>query len=409
MLITIPSLNCVITLGDFLLAVRGNNALYPSVCLVREVIHPCHLRVSWWLTRDELERQGNLHIPPPVGVEANSNLFKCRVKEAFEDCRTLALINVRDVKDLAFVFHADTLEKQYVNCAGMTRVYFTRYRFHHDGRPELIDCRVHAPFSSTYVESYPSRIWFFLLEVKHVMEKMLNDAKQFQPCRKMTTMKCSLECWHYFTQCMCSSDAVFSHYRRNHTDKFLHCDLSLSSCSTKKELNLVRIDSSRSMRCARNLFGTTFGIGIRNRAPRRGERPVLLHHGDVVNLVDVAGDGMLQVNRLEEFVPHPGIDFLYDSSSRLLKIRVRYSRFLAESNCVSETLQLSNPVHHRVERQNHLNDASVIPGTFFRREGAVVEVIAVNGNVVTVQEDETLNEYNMSLHEAARLISDYLE
>jgi hypothetical protein len=124
--------------------------------------------------------------------------------------------------------------------------------------------------------------------------------------------------------------------------------------------------------------------------------------------VDVAGDGMLQVNRLEEFFPHPVIDFLYDSSSRLLKIRVRYSRFLVESNCVSETLQLSNPVHHRVEKQNHLNDVCVIPGTFFMTEGAVVEEIAVNGNVVTVQEDETLNEYNMSLHKAARLISDYL-
>ncbi len=117
---------------------------------------------------------------------------------------------------------------------------------------------------------------------------------------------------------------------------------------------------------------------------------------------------MLQVNRLEEFFPHPVIDFLYDSSSRLLKIRVRYSRFLVESNCVSETLQLSNPVHHRVEKQNHLNDVCVIPGTFFMTEGAVVEEIAVNGNVVTVQEDETLNEYNMSLHKAARLISDYL-
>jgi hypothetical protein len=50
--------------------------------------------------------------------------------------------------DLAFVFHADMLEKQYVNCAGMTRVYFTRYHFHHDGRPELIDCHVHHPFST---------------------------------------------------------------------------------------------------------------------------------------------------------------------------------------------------------------------------------------------------------------------
>jgi hypothetical protein len=125
------------------------------------------------------------------------------------------------------------------------------------------------------------------------MEKMLNDAKQFQPCQKMTSMKCSLECWNNFTHCMCSSDAVFAHFCCNRTDKFLHCDLSLSLCSTKKELKFVSIGSSRSMLCAHNLFGTTFGIGIQKRVPRKGVRPALLHHGDVVNLVDVAGDGIL--------------------------------------------------------------------------------------------------------------------
>jgi hypothetical protein len=49
---------------------------------------------------------------------------KCRKNKVFDDCSTLAVINIFDIHDLAFVFHAFTLEKQVVNCAGMTRVFF---------------------------------------------------------------------------------------------------------------------------------------------------------------------------------------------------------------------------------------------------------------------------------------------
>ena len=59
---------------------------------------------------------------------------------------------------------------------------------------------------------------------------------------------------------------------------------------------------------------------------------------------------------------------------------------------MSATLQPSNPLHPQMERQDNLNVHSVVPGIFFMREGAVVEVTAVNSNVVTIHFDETLNE-----------------
>ena len=96
---------------------------------------------------------------------------------------------------------------------------------------------------------------------------------------------------------MLNSNSFFLHYHCNHTEKHLHCDLSLSSISSKKELQLIRVDSEFSIHFIRNLFGTTFGIGIRNRAPNRGGQPVSMHCGDVVNLVEVmAGIGIVSDN-----------------------------------------------------------------------------------------------------------------
>jgi hypothetical protein len=96
----------------------------------------------------------------------------------------------------------------------------------------------------------------------------------------------------------------------------------------RKELELVRIYTPMSMSCARELFGITFGVGIRNRAPNKGDNPVTMHHGDIVNLVAV--NQQVLVDRDQEFVAEQGIDFLFESFSRSLKIRARYSRFHAK-------------------------------------------------------------------------------
>lgn len=123
--IKVPSLNCVVTTGDFLLASRGTgDGARRSVCVIREVVAPQHVKVSWWLTREELESQGIVGTPSPVSNDGFINLVKCQVKEVFELASTVTL-HVCYIVDLAFVFHAVTLEKQFLNCAGMERVFLS--------------------------------------------------------------------------------------------------------------------------------------------------------------------------------------------------------------------------------------------------------------------------------------------
>jgi hypothetical protein len=153
----------------------------------------------------------------------------------------------------------------------------------------------------------------------------------------------------------------------------------------------------------------TFGIGIHNRAPRKGEISVSMHYGDIVNLVDVHGaDEVVGVNHHDEFVCTPGVDFIFDCSIRSLKIRVHYSRFLAQNNTVLATLQVLHEQLPVRPQQNNWDLNCVTPGTVFIRNGLVVEVVRVNENSIVIHEELSLNEFLISHNEAANLIDDYL-
>jgi len=89
-------------------------------------------------------------------------------------------------------------EKEFINCAGMTRFYFTHYQYLHGGGLLYINNHTHLPLSVNTIESLPSKMWYFTLEVKHNVEKMFDDTKQYQSCKKMVQMKCSLESWPFF-------------------------------------------------------------------------------------------------------------------------------------------------------------------------------------------------------------------
>jgi hypothetical protein len=125
----------------------------------------------------------------------------------------------------------------------MSRVYYTRYSYHVDNRVTLVTRWQHSPFSNYVLDSVPSRIWYFILDIKQAVEKHLNDPKQYQACKKMLMLKCSLETWHYISAHMLNSSAVLVYLMRNHTWKHMHCDLALSSRKSKQFLPLLRLDS----------------------------------------------------------------------------------------------------------------------------------------------------------------------
>jgi hypothetical protein len=73
------------------------------------------------------------------------------------------------------------------------------------------------------------------------------------------------------------------------------------------------------MQSACEVYGITFGIGVRNKPPNNNEPPWSIHFGDIVNVVDRAlPENAIEPHheRVKEFVAAQGIDFIYDEACR---------------------------------------------------------------------------------------------
>jgi hypothetical protein len=138
--------------------------------------------------------------------------------------------------------------------------------FHYDVNDDLVEVNAlnHCPFANAVIESFPSRIWWSIVLVKEKVMKLLCDAKQDQSTKKLVSFPFSLESWVYFNRCMQICNPISLQYLWKQVYKHVHCDLTLSSSSGRTKLMMVRIDSSESIVCATNLYGLTFGIGVRN-------------------------------------------------------------------------------------------------------------------------------------------------
>jgi hypothetical protein len=180
-------------------------------------------------------------------------------------------------------------------------------------------------------------------------------------------------------------------------------NLTISSRSQKMLFKLLRIDSHRSMEGARQIFGSMFGIGIRNRAPKKGELPRSVHFGNIVNVVNVSLDeGINEMERFKEFTFMQGIDFIYNEICQALRIRVQYSRVEAESDIVRSEVQLNQSVLMILDNQPGMAP-KVVPGVFFIRNENLVQVMSVNGHDVVVSDNNSV-QYNISLNEARHLM-----
>ena len=122
-MIWIPLLKCYISLGDFLLACP-HEASPCSLCTVIGVLPGDLLRVCWLWTATELSLIVSEAAVPPLNSVHYPNLQQCGIMEVTERFLSVPQICIKLANEAAFVFHADALEHEYVNYAGMSNVFF---------------------------------------------------------------------------------------------------------------------------------------------------------------------------------------------------------------------------------------------------------------------------------------------
>jgi len=361
-MVVIASLGAELLPGDFILA-HCNELTFESmaVCQLIDVILPSSLEVLWWIPPVQAQ---------PLCPNRFVNLLKCKVVELSPS--TSSVINNDNVVEVAFVFSAEMLEEMWVNCAGMTQVFFTR-------QPN------HCPFSVVVSESYPRRIWFSIIGLQDKLRKLLSYKRQFQLCQRNTTDSLPLECWLYFLRRL--SEHVTPHYFEKKVTQVQHfCDLSMISTSTIRRYCLVRIITQSSMNAARQIFGNTLGVGSRNLPPRKGAPRKVLEQGNKINLVDVP---IITDEDLSVTVSGQRIDFIYEELTRNLSIRVKYCGTLAQDPKVGAILRFPqpllqqqhepNPVHVRPQRRAR----AIAVGTSFVFDDKLFSVTASDGIMVT--------------------------
>jgi hypothetical protein len=234
------------------------------------------------------------------------------------------------------------------------------------------------------MDSYPSRIWHTILEVKEKCEKNLNDKKQYQMCRKMFMVTCSLESWNFLVTNLVRSGALVIQFSHQNTRKRIHCDLSLSSITDRQSFILLHLDTCQSMDGAHKIFGHTFGVGIRNEPPSKGESLVRMKDSDAIKFIDVASNlydnlPVVWPDHCKIFVPQQGVDFIYDKTTRSLKIRVWYTKFLGSNPVIRTTLQLlvvNNNLPQIINEDINMWKQHVLPGiSFAMHDGEKVLVV----------------------------------
>lgn len=408
LMILIPSLNAHVSPGDFLLA---SNSSYPNrlvVCQVNEILSCSTVLVTWWL-EDEL-MQNEILCQRMSMLEANYlNVLKCSLKEVTRVMASQTIIDVSSIFSLAFVFHATDFENTWVNCAGMRIVFFTRYYVDNEFNVLLLDPHDHLPFGSG-AESYSSRMWFSLIHVKEKITQLLNRKTQQQSCRCATNTFLSLESWSFFCYQLHPYVTPQS-YSRSRTNPYQFCDLSLVTRTTDVTHVMLRIANPECMTAARNFFGKTFGIGCRNLPPHKGEGIRRLLQGDIVNFVNVDAPENQQVplNRFREFIIAQGVELVFESSRRLLSIRVRYSRYNAENDTIQKALGFVREPSQRLPNSPSRRTARcILVGTTFMLNGGLVKVTQCDGRSVIVSNDATGAQEEISVEQARELIKRYI-
>jgi hypothetical protein len=219
-------------------------------CLVDE---SCGAIITWNFAISTLNSDGKIH-----------QYFKCKLTEVHEVFSSTSIIHVNAVKDIAFVFHLDVLEHKLPNCASKSRVFYTRYHYDIGNRLVSVDCHHHFPFSNIISESYPSRIWNSIIDIK---EKLKSPS--------MIQSKISLESWNYIYISLVGSGAVVVYLEQKFTHKYMQCDLSMCSQRGKQCLTLLRLDSIGSLSAARYYLDSLLGLECETGLQTRVNPPLL--------------------------------------------------------------------------------------------------------------------------------------
>jgi hypothetical protein len=399
----IPGLNIEALPGIFLLVFNHECDSRVQVCQVVEATASSNLSVYWWFDSTILGTIVQLDTRQPLISSQYFNLVSSFLKKVTKTA-VVKDLNLSCIVDIAFVFHAYDFQNTWVNCSGMSSVFFTRYELDIHGCLHEVEYSMHAPFSGNQVDGYSSHIWHSVMYLKEKMTSIMGKQTQLQLCQNSASIFFTLESWVYICQQL-DAAAPLVHFTKCHSKPLTFSDLSIETFSTTAKLVMIRIATPAAMERAREVFGLTFGVGCRNGAPLKGHARRVLLQGDSVNVINThSAENSIVQRRFKEFISAKSIDFVYEPLKRLLSVQAKYSHVMAESAVVATILKLCT---FRVPNPTATRKRPINVGTNFLFQVNLVVVVKCDGTHTTVRIINDVQDISLLTFNARELLRQY--
>jgi len=225
-----------------------------------------------------------------VPIEVESEL--CRgVQEVFQSGEIVEILK-EEVKDIAFVFHSETINAKMYSLEGVTNAYQIRFRsLSSTGHPErmaqqsIFSFPCEHPAHQHTAVSYQKRVWNSLLFMREKIEATLCRHGQRQgdfPRQKHTTLF-DPDAFQYIARRV----NVICTERPSKRKKATLSSPPLLSVAGRVDhvVTCVKFDTKEKIGMLQGLLGSTIPFGIRHRRPKAGERISDLTN-NMLNIVD---------------------------------------------------------------------------------------------------------------------------
>jgi hypothetical protein len=222
--------------------------------------------VRWYHFVDEKEARR-----PPVGN-------RCHLPYSMQEvCLTTTAewVSVCHVANICFVFHLESIQKGFVSCGGMERVYFIR--FHKNG-PDLLPLkeRDYKPFyrdpKFPFQEGYPEAIWSQLACMKMQLAKEMSCGGAWDGRTKSAKLNGIPPSFfgylkEQFAAEMTSSTLQYNKIRTARPKKHVFDNFASQQVRMSTLVHQIRFLEESELDIVRKICGNSFGVGLTTPVP----------------------------------------------------------------------------------------------------------------------------------------------
>ena len=272
---------------------------------------------------------------------------------------------VSDVKDFAYVFHIDSLEKNDHVITGKENAFFTRFQLvtGRGKRSKVMSFEDFHPFND--YNDCRERIWNSLSQLENSVRQVMWSSNK--NARATIKMNFSIDGWTLIRRKL-KETCLYYEKKVMRRSIVRACDLSLIPRRKEHHLELLRVNTVNQMKKCMKLLGLTFMIGLKKRyCEKTGNKRCRTHMslGDngkhvapLLNDDDVSADEDVRLNR---FGQRPGIDLTYNVTKNELIIRVQYNHFTVKDSMQPHSIESmvfasDSNMNERIEDRNRNED-----------------------------------------------------